>query len=69
MLSRKKFEIGNEITFAGQVISSRGIKPDPERMLRRNVSLQLQSSQVRPRQLPWFLGKDLKSRKTSLTVT
>ena len=32
MLSRKKFEIGNEIAFAGLLISSRGIKPDPERI-------------------------------------
>ena len=32
VLSRKKFEIGNEIAFAGLLISSRGIKPDPERI-------------------------------------
>ena len=32
ILSRKKFEIGNKISFAGLVISSRGIKPDPDRI-------------------------------------
>ena len=32
VLSRKKFEIGNESAFAGLLISSRGIKPDPERI-------------------------------------
>ena len=32
VLSRKKIEIGNEIAFAGPLISSRGIKTDPERM-------------------------------------
>ena len=33
ILSKKKFEIGNEISFAGLVISSRGIKPpDPNRI-------------------------------------
>ena len=31
VLSRKKFEIGHEPAFAGLVISSRGIKPDPIR--------------------------------------
>ena len=31
VLSRKKFEIGNEIAFAGLLIGSRGIKPDPKR--------------------------------------
>ena len=32
VLSRKKIEIGNEIAFAGLLISARGIKPDPERI-------------------------------------
>ena len=32
VLSRKKFEIGSEIAFAGLMISARGIKPDPERI-------------------------------------
>ena len=32
ILSRKKFKIGNEISFAGLVISSQGIKPDPNRI-------------------------------------
>ena len=32
ILSKKKFEIGNEISFAGFVTSSRGIKPDPNRI-------------------------------------
>ena len=32
ILSKKKFEIGNEIAFAGLMISSRGIKPDPNRI-------------------------------------
>ena len=32
ILSKKKFEIGNEISFAGLMISSRGIKPDPNRI-------------------------------------
>ena len=30
-ISRKKLEIGEEIKFAGHVISSRGIKPDPSK--------------------------------------
>ena len=32
VLSNKKFEIGNEVAFAGLVISSRGIKPDQEQI-------------------------------------
>ena len=32
ILSRKKFEIGNVISLAGLVISSRGINPDPNRI-------------------------------------
>ena len=32
VLSRKKLEIGNEIAFAGYILSSRGIKPDPNRI-------------------------------------
>ena len=32
ILSKKKFNISNEISFAGLVISSRGIKPDPKRI-------------------------------------
>ena len=31
-VSKKKFEIGNDISFAGLVISSRGINPDPNRI-------------------------------------
>ena len=33
VLSRKKFEIGNEIAFDGLLNSFRGIKPDPERIM------------------------------------
>ena len=32
ILLKKKLEIGNETSFAGLVISSRGIKPDPNRI-------------------------------------
>ena len=31
-LSRKKFEIGSEVKFAGHVITGEGIKPDPEKI-------------------------------------
>ena len=30
-ISRKKLEIGEEIEFAGHVISSKGIRPDPSK--------------------------------------
>ena len=31
ILSKKKFQIGSELPFAGLVISAKGISPDPER--------------------------------------
>ena len=32
-LSRKKFAVGTELSFAGLIFSAEGIKPDPERIL------------------------------------
>ena len=32
ILSRKKFEIGSEISFAGLLLSEKGVKPDPKRI-------------------------------------